>query len=153
MAKVIRISEAASLALHCMALLAANEGRGMQNVKQLARQTKSSEAHLAKVLGRLAKSGMVRSTRGPGGGFMLAKPSALINLLAIFEAIEGPIEPERCLLNKDSCLLTNCLFDGILGRLTTQFREHFADFSLAHFARRDDLHQSIDQPIKIREDE
>ena len=67
MKSILRISDAASLGIHACALIAEN-GKKKINVSVMADQLKASKAHLAKVMQRLVKSGIVSSTRGPLGG-------------------------------------------------------------------------------------
>ena len=55
MASIIQISEAASLALHSMVMLAASPERSL-TVKEITARTGVSEAHLSKVMQRLAKA-------------------------------------------------------------------------------------------------
>jgi Rrf2 family protein len=49
------------------------------------------EKMLLKVLGALARAGLVQSLKGPKGGYRLARPAARITLLDIVEAVDGPI--------------------------------------------------------------
>ena len=63
----------------------------------------ASEAHLAKVLQRLAKAGLVTGTRGPGGGFRLTRPAKEISAREVYEAIEGRLQVERCMVGKPLC--------------------------------------------------
>ncbi len=123
MASIIQISEAASLALHSMVLLAASPGRSL-TVKEITGRTLVSEAHLSKVMQRLAKAGLVKSTRGPKGGFVLGDGGTSISLLAIFEAIEGPVADAGCLLPTTECPFRECLFGGLLGRMTAEFKQY-----------------------------
>lgn len=58
---------------------------------------------LAKILQGLAKLGLVRSARGAGGGFTLARPATAITLREVVEAVEGPIVPNRCLTRGAPC--------------------------------------------------
>ena len=106
MSEVVIISEAVTLALHGMGLL--RKGDRM-SAKNMAASLDVSEAHLAKVFQRLVRVGLVRSTRGPSGGFDLVKDPADISLLDIFVAIEGGVPVGRhCILgNQDNCPLEN----------------------------------------------
>lgn len=123
MASVIQISEAASLALHSMVMLAAPSNRSL-TVKEMTVKANASEAHLSKVMQRLSKAGLVKSTRGPKGGFILGDKGLATTLLEIYQAIEGPIEAGGCLLDIDECPFQNCLFGGILTRMTHEFKEY-----------------------------
>lgn len=135
MANFIHISEAASLALHSMILLAPIGRSGRINIKQIAEQTGASEAHLAKVFQRLAKAGLVHSHRGPNGGFGLAREPHDLSLLDIFEAIEGPVQTELCLLKQGTCLFRQCLFGGLMESFTRQMKEYLSQKTLANLVQ------------------
>ena len=111
----LRISEAASLAMHALGYLAHREVRPVP-VREIASRFEISEAHLSKVMQRLVKVGLLRSARGPKGGFLLTRGPESITLLEIFEAIEGPIEPSSCLLSASICDGESC----ILGRIVLE---------------------------------
>jgi len=49
-----------------------------------------------KLVSRLSSAGLLRSIRGAGGGFKLARPAAAISIAEIVEAIEGPIAMLPC---------------------------------------------------------
>ena len=72
MSKVVTLSEAASIGLHGMILIAKAENE-MVNVLKIAELTGSSKHHVAKVFQRLVKIGLLNSFRGPNGGFSLRK--------------------------------------------------------------------------------
>ena len=124
MSCLVRVSDAAALGLHAMAYLA-TRGTERSATRQIAGRTGVSEAHLAKVLVKLERAGLVRGTRGPGGGFALARPADAITLKDVYEAIEGPLKPVKCLLNRaicaGPCMLGDLLADVdelVTGRLT-----------------------------------
>jgi len=102
MSSVLGVSDAASLALHATAFLAARPGRPVP-AKDMAAAFDASEAHLLKVLQRLAKAGLVKATRGPAGGFELAKAAKKVTLKEVYEAIEGPLRTTKCLFGKRAC--------------------------------------------------
>jgi Rrf2 family protein len=58
---------------------------------------------LAKIFQQFSKIGLVKSYRGTGGGFILGRTADKITLLEVVEAVEGPIIPNRCVVNKGDC--------------------------------------------------
>lgn len=129
MANMLKISEAASLALHTMALLAASKGT-TRATWEIAKTLRVSEAHLAKVMQRLGRAGLVRSQRGPGGGFSLGRAPETITLLDVYEATEGPWEAPGCLLGRPACN-GNCILGDLLEQVGGQMRQYFAQTRLS----------------------
>lgn len=117
----LKISEAASLAMHALGYLAKRED-GPVTSREIATRFEISEAHLAKVMQRLVKVGLLRSVRGPKGGFILNRRPESVNLLEIFEAIEGPFEPEQCLLSSGICDGDNCILGKIVVEANSMLR-------------------------------
>ncbi len=134
MAKLVHFSEAASLALHAMVLIAKSENH--INVNSLAEEMGASRNHLAKVLQQLVKQGYLKSVRGPSGGFILSKPSEEISVLEIYEAIEGRIDVPECPLDRKICPFDKCLMNGLVNDVTMQFKEYFQEQSLEDFVVR-----------------
>jgi Rrf2 family protein len=129
---VLRISDAVNLALHAMMTLAARSEGAPMSVAVMAGQLGLSENHLAKVMQRLHKVGLVTSKRGPKGGFALGRPAGEIRLLDVYEAIEGPLEERECLLAEPLCDGNCCLLGGLLSSINEQVREHLTRTTLAH---------------------
>ena len=117
----LKISEAASLALHAMVILARDPERQVA-IRRIAEELDASEAHLSKILQRLAKDGFVKAVRGPKGGFILAKPGTEITLLQIFEAIDGLFQPFECMFDKRMCDGSHCVFGGLLPEMSSRLR-------------------------------
>ena len=130
MSKVLQISEAASLALHSMVLLA-SKPRRVFSVREMASALRVSEAHLSKVLQRLAKIGLVRSHRGPKGGFVLGKASDKITLLEVYEAIDGPLLSSKCLFNTPICSGEQCIFGDLLESTSKRYRAYLEGMKLS----------------------
>ena len=124
MAGPLKISEAASIAFHAVALLVANPKKHFSN-KEIAARLHVSEAHLSKVLQRLCKTGILKSIRGPKGGFLLQESSYGMSLLDVFEAIEGPLELSTCLFDSPVCDSNDCVFGGLIESVNELVREYF----------------------------
>jgi len=129
MASPLKISEAASLALHTMVLLAAEKKKNLAT-RDIAARLRVSEAHLAKVLQRLGRAGLVRSRRGPGGGFTLGRDAKSITLLDVYEVTEGPLVSQDCLMGEKACQ-GQCILGGLLTSLGEQVRDYLSRNTLA----------------------
>ncbi len=131
MSSIVSISEAASLALHSMAAIA-REPEHPVPLTRITASTGVSSNHLAKVLQRLVKAGLLLSTRGPKGGFALAREKEEISLLEIYEAIEGPLETHPCLLSERHCpfRFRKCLFGNLIGETNESFRKYLSQTTL-----------------------
>ena len=125
MRNFFQISEAASLAIHAVALLASGNGR--RSVHSMAGLLGASEHHLAKVMNRLVRAGLVRSSRGPRGGFSLARSSASISLADVLRAVEPPAAGPACLLPEQVCRGRRCVLGNLIERMnrdTNEWLEH-----------------------------
>lgn len=130
MSSVLRISEGATLALHTLALLAARPGEIM-STRKIAAELKVSEAHLSKVLQRLARLGLVRSIRGARGGFILGRDPEEVTLLDAYEAIDGPLRPSNCLMQHRACQGRGCILGDMLDTINNDVRNHLSSQRLS----------------------
>lgn len=127
----LRISEAASLAMHAMAYLASREVPDPVPVSTMSRSLGVSEAHLGKVLQRLARHGYLESRRGPKGGYGMGSGARELTLLKIYEAVDGPLRDSTCLLEHQVCTGTSCILGSLLESVNSQVREHLSDTTVA----------------------
>jgi len=129
---VVKISDASVLAFHTMLYLSSYQDR-LVSTKEIANKYHVSENHLAKVLQRLVKVGLVDSIRGPKGGFKLGRDAGEISLIEIYEIMDGPIGMYDCLLDESSCGGGNsCLiFNGLLGSINHQFKDYLSNKKLS----------------------
>jgi Rrf2 family protein len=101
------------MALHAGVYLAAWDGRAC-TAGEMASALQVSAAHLVKVLQRLTRAGLVRTVRGPKGGYALARPPTRVSLREVFEAIEGPLAPVKCLLKHKVCEGRACIMGNVI---------------------------------------
>ena len=86
----MRLSARADYALRAAIELAASSG-GHVTADQLAKAQNIPGKFLEAILTQLRRGGLVRSQRGPDGGFWLARPASEISLADIIRAIDGPL--------------------------------------------------------------
>ncbi|MFA6583668.1 MAG: Rrf2 family transcriptional regulator [Elusimicrobiaceae bacterium] len=122
MKSIIRISDAAVIAMHACITLAKEPERSFR-IDEIAGRLDISRAHLSKVMQRLAKDGLVKSQRGPNGGFSLAGKPQNVRLHDIYVSIDGEPEFSGCLLGKRRCSKGNCLLGNFLSDSAKNFME------------------------------
>jgi Rrf2 family protein len=71
--------------------MARNQKEGIIMSQDIAERYNIPVEYLLKILQQLVKANVLRSKRGPRGGFTLAKSPKKITILEVFEAVEGPM--------------------------------------------------------------
>jgi Rrf2 family protein len=87
----MRLSLQSQYAICGMFDLAYHGGDGPIQVRVIGERQKIPGRYLEQIFQRLRKADLVRGKRGPGGGYVLARPSAEIHLAQVVEAVEGPL--------------------------------------------------------------
>ena len=101
--------------------------------RELAENRGIPSAFLEQLLADLRRAGLVRATRGPRGGFTLARDAHEVTALEIVEALEGPIAPSVCA--PDACgREQGCAAASVWGDVSGAVREALSGFSLARLA-------------------
>jgi Rrf2 family transcriptional regulator, iron-sulfur cluster assembly transcription factor len=72
-------------------------------ISEIAEAAEVPQTFLAKIFQNFAKIGLVNSYRGTRGGFVLGRPASKITLREVVEAVDGPILPNRCLMDSEGC--------------------------------------------------
>jgi Rrf2 family protein len=87
----MRLSARADYALRAAIELAAASESSHVTAEKLAKAQEIPGKFLEAILTQLRRDGLVRSQRGPDGGFWLARPASEISLADIIRAIDGPL--------------------------------------------------------------
>ena len=87
----MRISRSTGYALLAVGYIARHKEQGIILSQSISEEYNIPSEYLLKILQQLVRANVLRSKRGPRGGFTLAKPAKKITLLQIVEAVEGPM--------------------------------------------------------------
>jgi Rrf2 family protein len=97
------LSQTAVYALRAVIHLAESDGEDLVRVDDMAEALDVPRNYLSKILHTLARSGVLRSTRGPGGGFRLAIPAHELRLLDVVSNFDDMDDRRTCLLGRPQC--------------------------------------------------
>ncbi len=88
----MRISRSTGYALLAVGYIAQNQQKeGIILSQSISKRYNIPLEYLLKILQQLVRANVLRSKRGPRGGFTLARPVKKITMLQIIEAVEGPM--------------------------------------------------------------
>lgn len=106
-------------------------------IDAVSREVAIPKSFLAKIFQDLAKAGILRSQRGAGGGFSLARPADQITILDIIEAIDGKIALQRCLTEVPDCeRRESCALCSLFEQAQDRLKEVFHRTTLTDLARK-----------------
>ncbi len=134
MAHILSFSEAAAIGIHTVLLLAIDQGHAL-TTRSMSASLNISDHHCAKVMRRLVKAGIVKATRGPGGGFTLAHDAAALTLIQVYQVIEGELEEKHCLFQTNKCPAQKCLFHELTLDVNKTVRDYLSKTTFADLAR------------------
>ncbi|HWL42489.1 MAG TPA: Rrf2 family transcriptional regulator [Ilumatobacter sp.] len=133
----MRVSTRGDYACRALLSLALRDEGGPTSVRDIAERTGLPQPYLEQILLALKGAGLVRSKRGVGGGYVLARSPADIRLSEILSAVDGPItlgdfgEPHQdgACDHEGQCVLL-----AIWKQSADVMRRHLEGFTLASIA-------------------
>ena len=119
----MRLSTRAQYGTLLMLNLALKYGKGPILLKDVAQSEGISEKYLSQIIIPLKAAGLVKSFRGPHGGYVLAKPGKLITMKDIVEILEGTADligydKNISQANRISITVTRNLWNGLGERIS-----------------------------------
>ena len=90
------ISTKGRYGLRAMFELAKEYGEAPRSIKHIAELQGLSEQYLEQLFSKLKAAGLVKSTRGAGGGYSLTDAPQNITVGCVLTALEGPLTPAEC---------------------------------------------------------
>jgi Rrf2 family protein len=99
----MRLSTKGCYGLRAMVELAKSYGDGPLLMQAIANSQRISRKYLHALLTTLRAAGLVRSVRGAGGGYLLARPPGQIQLNEVLQTLEGAITFTDCVRDKGAC--------------------------------------------------
>jgi len=131
---MLRISKLTDYATVILARLAAEPARRF-TAGQIASATRLAAPTVSKLLKQLHRRGLVNSTRGLHGGYLLARPAVEINAAQILDALEGPMALTECAGSESHCCIeSSCLTGRAWQRVNLAIRRSLQEITLLELA-------------------
>jgi Rrf2 family nitric oxide-sensitive transcriptional repressor len=100
--------------------------------REIAEAFQLSMNHLVKIIHELSQLGYISTTRGPGGGILLARNPEDIRIGEVIEAIEGPLNLHDCVHTEGLCVIESfCKLKGIFRQADQLQRDFLRQHTLA----------------------
>lgn len=119
--------------------------------RELSERWEIPAKFLEQLLAALKRAGIVRSVRGAHGGYVLARPASQVSILAVVEALEGPIAASMCARESDACAQSaHCAAGAVWGRVSDAIRDVLSSATLEDLAVDQRLLDAVASPTEGR---
>ncbi len=135
----MRLSTKGRYAVMAMVDLAATSQGSPVALADIAERQEISLSYLEQLFAKLRKGGLVKSVRGPGGGYLLAHPADETRVSDIILAVDEPIRTTRCANGTPQGCRTNrsrCLTHDLWEELGNQIHMYLSSVTVADVVER-----------------
>ncbi|MGN0918848.1 MAG: Rrf2 family transcriptional regulator [Oxalobacter sp.] len=131
----MRLTTKGRFAVTAMIDLARNQQEGPVPLLGISARQDISVAYLEQLFSRLRRSALVKSVRGPGGGYLLARDAAGISVADIVFAVDEPLDVTRC-GGHGNCAKGSitCITHDLWASLNERIVDYLASVTLASLA-------------------
>ena len=126
----MRLTTKGRFAVTAMVDLAMRQTRGPVTLAAISERQHISLSYLEQLFGKLRRHKLVASTRGPGGGYNLARPAQEVSVADIVTAVDEPIDATQC-GGKENCHDDKrCMTHDLWATLNEKMHEYLSSVSL-----------------------
>lgn len=137
---MLRLSTKGQYGVRAMFEIAKGYPDAPTTIKEISGRQDVSSAYLEQILNTLRRSGLIKSIRGPGGGYVLKRRPSEISIGAILRELEGPLAITSCLNPAEGCSRVESCVTYLLWRGLGEKIEGFLDtIALEDLLREDEL--------------
>ncbi|OOF48552.1 Fe-S cluster assembly transcriptional regulator IscR [Rodentibacter trehalosifermentans] len=116
--------------------IALNSGTGPVNLADISERQNISLSYLEQLFAKLRRGGLVKSVRGPGGGYRLGLPSEQISVGMIISAVNENIHVTKCLGRGNCQQGTECLTHTLWEELSNRIESFLNEITLAELVNK-----------------
>jgi Rrf2 family iron-sulfur cluster assembly transcriptional regulator len=147
----MRLTTKGRYAVTAMLDLAINEARGPIRLAAISRRQGISLSYLEQLFAHLRREGLVRSVRGPGGGYRLRRDAASISVAEVIAAVNEDTDATRCGGKGDCQEGEICLTHHLWMDLSERIRAFLDAISLADLVERSEIREILEKQVSRSE--
>ncbi len=129
---MLRLSTKSQYGVRAMFEIASGYNTGPVTIKEISEKQSVSVAYLEQILNTLRKAGIIKSVRGPGGGYVLNSAPDNVSIGAILRELDGPVAITSCLDPKEGCMRIDGCVTHLLWKSLGEKIEAFLDNMTLH---------------------
>jgi Rrf2 family transcriptional regulator, iron-sulfur cluster assembly transcription factor len=138
-------------AVTAMLDLALNNDSGPVTLADISTRQSISLSYLEQLFSRLRKKGLVVSTRGPGGGYNLARSASSMPVGEVVDAVDEQVDATRCGGAADCHNHQRCLTHDLWTELSEQIRDYLMRVTLGDLMEREGVRAVADRQAEASE--
>ncbi len=146
----MRLTTKGRFAVTAMLDLALNEVEKPVTLAGISERQSISLSYLEQLFSRLRRSGLVKSVRGPGGGYRIAKKHSEISVSEIIAAVDELIDATQCGGHENCRDERRCMTHDLWSSLNVKILEYLSGISLADLVASQQATKTV--PINSRQD-
>jgi Rrf2 family protein len=127
---MLRLSSKGQYGVRAMFEIAKDYKKGPLTIKEISKRQGMSVSYLEQLLNKLRRAGLIKSRKGPGGGYTLEKKPDEISIGVILNTLEGPVAITNCLAPESAqpeCNLIEKCVTRLLWKSLGEKIENFLD--------------------------
>jgi Rrf2 family protein len=148
---MLRLSTKGQYGVRAMYEIARGYPEAPVTIKEISERQDVSVAYLEQILNRLRKAGLIRSIKGPGGGYILNKSPENISIASILNELEGPVALTSCLDPEEGCVrVDSCVTHLLWKALGEQVEAFLKTITLKNLITGDFFKVSKSQSVRVK---
>ncbi|WP_366944147.1 Fe-S cluster assembly transcriptional regulator IscR [uncultured Psychromonas sp.] len=143
----MRLTTKGRYAVTAMLDLALNPKQGPMSLAEISSRQGISLSYLEQLFSKLRRKSLVKSVRGPGGGYQLSRASEEIFVAQIMDAVNEVIDATGCKKTANCQNGITCLTHYLWCDLSDQIHEFLSQISLGDLMDQNNVQQDIDEKL------
>ncbi|MDF2181920.1 Fe-S cluster assembly transcriptional regulator IscR [Neptuniibacter sp. CAU 1671] len=145
----MRLTTKGRYAVTAMLDLALHEGNGPISLADISERQGISLSYLEQLFAKLRRNDLVRSVRGPGGGYQLNRKRSAINVAEVIDAVNESVDATGCRNQADCQGGEICLTHHLWCDLSEQIHRFLSGISLQELVARRDVQEISNRQDRI----